>query len=237
MSTMFATVGALVIKSVAASRDTVFVAASGGAFPMIAAVTQEITALALVVLAAVVVPVALGLRRVDRKLNALLDRAQRDIDPVMQHARAITDNVNAITVSVRSQVDQVNETITKANEGVQQALGAAEQRISDLNALIAVMQDEAEELFVSAASTVHGVRDGAASYRAGSKEQRLRRERTSNERSGTDLAFDELDAAALADAIETQEEQDGHDDSTEPAAQTHQGTPRLQPRARRPRRA
>ena len=106
MSTMFATVGALVIKSVAASRDTVFVAASGGAFPMIAAVTQEITALALVVLAAVVVPVALGLRRVDRKLNALLDRAQRDIDPVMHHARAITDNVNAITMSVRSQVDR-----------------------------------------------------------------------------------------------------------------------------------
>ena len=99
------------------------------------------------------------------------------------------------------------------------------------------MQEEAEELFVSAASTVHGVRDGAASYRAGSKEQRLRRERTSNERSGTDLASDELDAAALADAIETQEEHDGHDDNTESAAQALPAAPRVRPALADPRRA
>ena len=87
--------------------------------------------------------------------------------------------------SVRADVERVNETVAAVTERVQRALDASEERLGEFNALLDVVQDEAERLFISAASTVRGVRRGAQAFR---------------ERSGTDLASDELDAAAEADA-------------------------------------
>ena len=72
--------------------------------------------------------------------------------------------------------------------------------MNEFNALLAVVQEEAEDLFVSTASTVRGVRRGAAAFR---------------DRGGMDLASDELDAADPADELDILEEDDGYDSSTE----------------------
>src|SRR5215831_4370956 len=105
---------------------------------------------------------------------------------------------------------------------VVRALVASEERLGQMNALLEVVQDEAERLFVSTASTVRGVRRGTKAYR---------------ERRGTDLASDELDAAVEADATMNQEVADGTDSSPEPTAPTLPPGPRVRPRPRDRRRA
>ena len=85
-----------------------------------------------------------------------------DINPLMRHASAIADNVNYITTSVRADVQQVNATIAAANQRLQQAVLVTEQRLSEFNALLQVVQQEAEEMFVSTASAMRGVRTSAA---------------------------------------------------------------------------
>ena len=196
----------------------------------VAAVASIATTLALLLLALVAVRVLWGFRSTHTKVNALVERLQSDVAPLIRHANAIADNVNFLTTSIRSDIQKVNNTIDSANDRVKRALTVAERRVNEFNALLSVVQNEAEGVFVSTASTVRGVRQGAATFRA---------------RSGTDLASEELDAAELAedlelesldglegDDLEIQEEDDGDDGDPESAAQALPAAPRVRPRAR-----
>jgi uncharacterized protein YoxC len=179
-------------------------------------------AFALLTLTVVAIPVAFHSRRTYRKISHLLDRVYDDVTPIMQNANRITDNVGFITTSIRTDVVTLNEAINTANERVQQAVALTERRMSEFNALLAVVQQEAEQLFLSTASTVRGVRQGAAAFR---------------DRDDMEFSLDELDAAILADDIEIQEEGDGDDRSPESATQALPAAPRVRPRQRSQRRA
>ena len=205
-------------------------AAQRGVLDTIAALASVATTLSLMVLALAAVHVLWNYRKTYAKVNALVDRVHGDLTPLIRHANVIADNVNFLTTSIRSDIQKVNNTIDSANERVEQALSVAERRLNEFNALLAVVQAEAEGVFVSTASTVRGVRRGAASFGA---------------RSGTDLASDELDAAELAedlelesldglegDDLDIQEEDDGDDRDPESAAQALPAAPRVRPRAR-----
>jgi uncharacterized protein YoxC len=194
-----------------------------GIFEQITAVASAIITLAFLALLIVAMPMAWHLRKMYRKVNHLLDRIQGDIAPLMHHVSAIADNVHFVTTSIRTDVQKVNATIASANERVQAAVALAESRLNEFNALLSVVQEEAEHVFVSTASAVRGVRGGADAFR----------------RRGMDLASEELDAAsasALADDIEhrlgSEEEDDGHDGSSEPSAETSPAAPRVRPRVR-----
>ena len=224
MITVLAPVGDLLVQVATAVRDTVIMkqVADRGVFDRIAEVASVLIALALLTLTVVAIPVAFQSRRTYRKVSHLLDRVYGDVTPIMQHAHRITDNVNFITTSIRSDVAKVTEAITSANERVQQAVSLTERRMNEFNALLAVVQQEAEQLFLSTASTVRGVREGAAAFR--------NREEASFEAG-------ELDAAILADDIEIQEEGDGDDSRSESAPQAFPAAPRVRPRQRSTRRA
>jgi uncharacterized protein YoxC len=237
MTSVLATVGALFVQGAGAARDTVYVATSGNAFADIAAVAQVILALATLALVAIVLPAAWKLRRVDQRVHRLLETVQREIAPAARRAGEIADDVHAVTRTVRGNMDRVDETIAAANERVEKAVRVAEDRLTEFNALLAVVQEEAESLFISAASTVHAVRGGAAAFRGEGDLEQPRRSRRARPRSGMDLASDELEAAAEADELETQEVADGYDGNPEPAAEALPGAPRIRPRARDSRRA
>jgi uncharacterized protein YoxC len=219
-------------QSAAVVHDTIMIRPAGfGFLERIAAISNAIITIALMILAIVAVPIAWHFRTVYRKVNLLLDRVERDIAPIVRNATSITDNVNVVTTSIRTDVQKVNATINSANDRVQQAMVITEDRLNEFNALLAVVQEEAERMFLSTASTMRGVRTGAAAFR---------------DRSGMDFASDELDPADVADAIErqldgqmeieSQEEVDGDDSDSESAAQALPTAPRLRPRARRERR-
>jgi uncharacterized protein YoxC len=190
----------------------------------IAALASVATTLSLTVLAVFAVIALWNFRKTYTKVDRLIDRLHGELTPLMRHATAIADNLNFVTTAIRSDVQKVHDTIDTANDRVQRALLGAERRLNEFNALLAVVQDEAEGVFLSTASTVRGVRRGAASFGA---------------QSGTDLASDELDAADPAeelelegDDLEIQEEDDGDDRNPESAAQALPAAPRVRPRTR-----
>jgi hypothetical protein len=231
MTSLLAFAGPTLLQSAAAARDTVIMKQVGGhgLLDTLAAVSSIAMMLSVMLVALVGVKLLWGFRTTHAKVNALVERLQGDVAPLLRHATSIADNVNFVTTSIRTDVQKVNDTIDMANDRIHRALLAAERRLNEFNALLAVVQDEAEGVFLSTASTVRGVRRGAATFGA---------------RGGTDLASDELDAADPAedlelegDDLETQEEDDGDDRNPESAAQALPTAPRVRPRTRNRRRA
>jgi hypothetical protein len=78
----------------------------------------------------------------------------------MRHASAIADNADYISTAIRVDIQQVSQTVAAVNQRLQQAASAAEARINQLNALLEVVQEEAESAFVTTASTIRGVQTG-----------------------------------------------------------------------------
>jgi len=154
--------------------------------------------------------------------DQLLDRIHDDITPIMANAHDITDNVNYITTSIRADIGKLNVTIDSANERLRRAMALSEERVKEFNALLAIVQEEAEGLFVSTASTVRGVQRGTSALR---------------DHGGMDLASEELDPADMARELDLQEETDGYDGRTQPPSDADATAPRISPRARRRRRA
>ncbi|MBA3889328.1 MAG: hypothetical protein H0X64_02250 [Gemmatimonadaceae bacterium] len=169
MHETLATMGQWLLQATTAFPDTLFtrqVAAEPSSFDRIAGIASGLMSIALTALAIAVIPAAWNLRNSHKKLTEVLDRVYGDINPIMRHASSIADNVDYITTSVRTDVQQINATIAAANQRLHQAVDQTEERLQEFNALIAVVQQEAEQLFVSTAATARGVRAGAATLGA-----------------------------------------------------------------------
>jgi len=211
MIVSFTHAGAWWLVQVAQHTDTLVmrqVAQERGWFETITAAASALMTVALLVLAVALVPAAWNFRKSYAKVSALLDKVYGDVNPLMRSASAIADNVNYITTSVRADVQQVNATIAAANQRLQQAVALTEQRLNEFNALLEVVQHEAEEAFVATASTVRGVRTGAAA---------LHHE-------------DDEELATLEPLHASEELDDGDDDSD--AFEAGPTRPRVRPRGR-----
>ncbi len=99
------------------------------------------------------------------KLNSVLGELRRSVrqnlGPVSDRARSISDNVEFITQALRSDVEKLNASVEALTDRLHLASERMEERIEEFNALMEVVQGEAEELFLDTASTVRGVREGA----------------------------------------------------------------------------
>ena len=168
MSAWHTVIEPLLLQAAPVIRDTVFMkslAAEQGTFDKVLGIASGLMTISLLVLTVALVPAAWNFRKSYKKISDLLDRVYADVFPLMGHASAIADNVNYITTSVRVDIQQVNQTIAHANQRLNQAIALTEERLNEFNALLKVVQHEAEEAFVSTASTVRGVRVGAAAFR------------------------------------------------------------------------
>jgi hypothetical protein len=150
--------------------DTIYtrtIAEDPSTFEKITSVASGLTSILILILAAALVPAAWNLRKTHSRLNKLLDRVQDDMMPLVKHASAIADDVHYITTSLRTDVQQVSNTVNSANRRMQKAMLATEAKVREFNALLEVVQEEAEDIFVRSASTARGVRIGVESFGAG----------------------------------------------------------------------
>ena len=157
--------GAWLLHQAPTFRDTVLmktVAAERGWFEVVTGVASGVLTLTMLALAIVLGPAAWYFWRSFRKIRELLDKVYADITPLTHHASNIADNLDYITTSIRNDVQQVNATIASANRRLHKAVRLTENRLNEFNALLHVVQQEAEHAFVSTAAAVHGVRTGAA---------------------------------------------------------------------------
>lgn len=217
--------GVWLVQRAGALPDTVFtkqIATVPSTFDRITGIASGLLTIAFLVFVAAAVPAAWNFRKSYRRVNKLLDRIYGDINPIMRHASSVADNINYITTSIRADVQQINATIAGANERLQQAVLLTERRLGDFNALLQVVQEEAEQMFVSTASAVRGVRTSASAL--------------SDAAGGTKFARQDeadLDQLELDSEIETEEEMfDGYD-SDAPPSEDDVARPRLRSRTRR----
>ena len=225
----------LLLQAAATLPDTIVtkqVQTDPGWFSKFTSIASGIMTIALTVLTIFLVPAAYRFRHTHAKIAKLLDQVYGDVQPVMRHAANVTDNLDYITTAIRVDVQQLTRTVSTANEQLMRAVRETEQRVADFHALLDVVQSEAEDVFVSTASTVRGVRAGARSLMHERDRQRL----VSDEEDALDDEADELlaeggdnelaDLAAL-DTLDDLEEDDGYDRATPP-----DGWPEPRPRIR-----
>jgi uncharacterized protein YoxC len=183
------------------------VAPDEGWFATITSIAGGLVSITLLVLAAALVPAAWNSRKLHKRVNDLLSQFYGDMTPIVRHAQSIADNVDYITTSVRADIEQVHRTVTSATDRLGEALAQSERRVRELNALLRMIQEEAESTFVSTAATVRGVRAGAAAWHGDA---------------------DQPDDADLPD-LESEEDIDGYD--SPPDGERIPG-PRIRPRGR-----
>jgi uncharacterized protein YoxC len=187
------------VRAASAFADTIWVqqpTPHQGLMEKITSIAGVIMTLTLLAIAIALVPAAWNFRKTYKKTSALLDKVQADVAPLIKHAHAIADNVNYVSTAIRADVGQIHGTLTEANLRLQEAVALTERRMHDFSALLAVVQQEAEGIFVSTAATVHGVRTGASHLASGD---------------GPELASVEVDDDGLEAAVNDEESDDGTD--------------------------
>ena len=210
MSAWIADAGAALLQAAATLPDTIVtkqVQTDPGWFSKFTSIASGLMTIALLVLTAFLVPAAWRFRHTHKKASELLDRVYGDINPIMRHASVIADNVDYITTSMRVDVQQLRQTLATANDQLLRAAKLSERRLHELNALLDVVQEEAEDVFVSTASTIRGVRAGAERFRdeaTGRRQLAPAADAVDEEGAGLDAALaGELDAALTAGMDET----------------------------------
>jgi hypothetical protein len=131
----------------------------------IAEILRALMTLGILTLTVAVVPAAWNFRKSYKKFSDLLDRVYADINPLTHHASRIAENVDYVTTAIRADVQRASATLNDANQRLQEAVRQAELRAKEFEALLSVVQEEAETTFVSAASAVRGVRTGVGRLR------------------------------------------------------------------------
>jgi len=153
----------LLLQAVTALPDTIYtkqIVAEPGLWDKITSIASGVMTITVIVLTVALVPAAWNFRKSYKKISDMLDKIYGDVNPLMRHASAIADNVDYISTAMRVDVQQVSQTVAAVNQRLQRAVGAAEERIDQLNALLDVVQEEAESAFVTTASTIRGVQTG-----------------------------------------------------------------------------
>lgn len=164
---------ALLAQAVALPDTVVMVPAGTGGWRVVidtlAGMAQILIGVVMVGISAILLGILFALRRLARTARAsvggALQRLEAEARPVLEHARAIGSDARVISTTLRKDFDEFNQTITAANQRLNHAAEAAEERIARFNALLEVMQQEAEDLFIGTASTVRGIRTGTAELR------------------------------------------------------------------------
>ena len=156
--------GAELLQQVArALPDTIYtkqIVAEPGIWDKITSTASGVMTITVIILTVALVPAAWNFRKSYKKISDMLDKVYGDVNPLMRHASAIADNVDYISTSIRVDVQQVSQTVAAVNQRLQEALESAEDRMKQLNALLDVVQEEAESAFVTTASTLRGVQTG-----------------------------------------------------------------------------
>ncbi len=209
-----------------ATSDTLLmrqVGAEPSLLDQVTSVATTILTISFLVLTVALVPAAWNFRKSYARINELLERVYGDINPLMRHASSIADNMNYVTTSIRVDKQQINQTIASANARLTQAIAMTEDRLREVNALLAVVQEEAEDVFVTTASAMRGARAGAAVLRDGVLPRPIDVE------TRAEALDEEYDAY---DDLQQDEVTDGNDYTTELTPDDESERPRIRRRRR-----
>ncbi len=132
---------------------------------LMTSISSIVIALVLIVIAVSLVPAAWNSRKVYRRINKMIEDVNDRSNPLFEHARRLADNLDYVSTAVRADVERLHSTVAEAQARLLRATDLAERRVNQFNALLEVVQDEAEDLFIDTASTIRGVKAGVRAIR------------------------------------------------------------------------
>ena len=138
--------------------DTVFIAVPPHALSVAADWALVIAAVSLAILALLGVWL---LFRTSRHVRRMGRAASTRVDPLLDRGKSVAANVEFITATLRTDVEGLHQSVRALSDRLKQASDHMEKRIEEFNALMEVVQGEAEDVFLDTASTARGVRAGA----------------------------------------------------------------------------
>ena len=100
-----------------------------------------------------------------RRLEEHQSTFDEKVVPVLDQAQGVLDQVQTVTTSLVHDVELVDRTVIRATESVERMVEVAEDRVSEVNALLEVAVEEAEETFFSTAAIMRALRLGGRSRR------------------------------------------------------------------------
>lgn len=127
---------------------------------LMTSISSIVIALVLIVIAISLVPAAWNSRKIYQRINNVMEQFGERSNPLLEHARNVADNVDYVSSAVRADVERLQATVAEAQTRLLRAADQAERRVNEFNALLEVVQEEAEELFIDTASTLRGVKAG-----------------------------------------------------------------------------
>ena len=96
------------------------------------------------------------MREIDRVSNVVTNRAL----PMLEHSQEILEQMSRISAVLVADVEVVDHTIIRAAESIERIVDLMEDRVSEVNALVSVAVEEAEETFLSTAGLLRALRLG-----------------------------------------------------------------------------
>ena len=185
-------------------------AAAPGGWAVAADVAIVVISVAVVLLTLMVL---LVLRRIDRVLGEVAGEVLRslreEIQPLAANALGIAKNTEAVTGSLRGGAQHLADSAEFVSGGAKRAWAGLEERVVELTALLAVIQEEFEELYLSTASTLRTLKLGARLVSAPGR-ARSGGEAPGAEGAADGAVADDAEPAAVGD--ETEEEPEAEPD-------------------------
>jgi hypothetical protein len=102
-----------------------------------------------------------GLRDIEEMSDAFLKRAV----PVLDQSQQLLDQVGVVATSLVDDVERIDRTVIRATTSVESMVELAEDRVSEINALLEVAVEETEETFFSTAAIMRALRLGGRGKR------------------------------------------------------------------------
>lgn len=162
---------AALVQAASAIPDTVVTVSStptGWKFwvDTLTSIASVVIALVLIVGGIASIPLGLNALKALRTVNRLAAQVRNDVAPLIKHGHAVAENLDYVSSMVRMDAQRLSETMSRANQRLDHAAELAEKRIHDFNALLEVMQEEAEGFFIGTAAAGRGARATAERLRA-----------------------------------------------------------------------
>ena len=95
-----------------------------------------------------------------RHLEVMAYEFEKKAFPVIEQSQQLLDQVGAVTTSLVDDVERIDRTVIRATTSVESMVELAEDRVSEINALLEVAVEEAEETFFSTAAIMRALRLG-----------------------------------------------------------------------------
>lgn len=108
------------------------------------------------------------LKTLDRTLGALekvIDELAPRAEPLIDGLTRVAVDSAAVTDIARRKLNDVTDTVEDLNLRIRRLADAVEQRVQDLGAVVDIVQTEAEEILLDAASTARGIHHAAQRLR------------------------------------------------------------------------